>query len=56
MSSGFTLSLVTLPVELTYRILDHLDNLNILLSFHDVCIRLNAIIDSYHRYQVKLRK
>lgn len=35
-----------------YRILDHLVQLAILVSVRDVCIRLNLIIDTYHRYQV----
>ncbi len=47
-----TLSLHTLPVELVYKILDKLHYLEILLSCRDVCSRLNAIIDSYHRYKV----
>ncbi len=46
------LSLHTLPVELVYRILDHLDVLTILLSCRNVCKRLDDITDNYHRYQV----
>jgi len=46
------LSLHTLPVELVYRILDHLDNESIFLSCTNICRRLNDIIDTYHRYQV----
>jgi hypothetical protein len=49
-----SLCLLTLPVELIYRILDNLDELTILLSIRNVCARLNAIINTYHRYQVKL--
>jgi hypothetical protein len=45
-------SLLTLPVELVYRILDNLDNKTIFLSFINVCTRLNTIINTYHRYQV----
>ncbi len=45
-------NLLQLPVELLYRILDNLDELTILLSMRNVCIRLNAITDTYHRYQV----
>ncbi len=45
-------SLHTLPVELVYRILDNLDELTILLSCRNVCERLNAITDTYYRYQV----
>jgi len=52
MSDKFIPSLLTLPVELVYRILDNLDQLTILLSVRDVCIRLNTITDTYHRYKV----
>jgi hypothetical protein len=47
-------SLHTLPIELVYRILDHLDNKTIILSCREVSARLNNIIDTYHRYQVIL--
>ena len=47
-----TLSLHTLPVELVYQILDNLDDLTIFVSCRNVCTRLNAITDTYHRYQV----
>ena len=53
MSENVSLSLVTLPVELVYRILDHLDNFSILVSARNICTRLNTIIDSYYPYQVK---
>lgn len=52
MSDKIIPSLHTLPVEIIYLILDNLDGLAILLSFHNVCSRLNAIIDTYHPYQV----
>ncbi|CAM2718678.1 unnamed protein product [Rotaria socialis] len=42
---------LTLPVELVYRILDNLDELTILCSARNVCVRLNTITDAYHRYQ-----
>jgi hypothetical protein len=45
-------SLHTLPVELVYRILDHLDEVTILCSMQSVCARILAIVDSYHSYQV----
>jgi hypothetical protein len=51
-SNKMTSSLNTLPVELVYRILDHLNEVTILLSCSNVCTRLNTIIDTYHRYQV----
>jgi hypothetical protein len=50
-----TPSLLTLPVELVYRILDNLEELTILLSCRDICARLNAITDTYYRYQVIFR-
>lgn len=46
-------SLLTLPVELIYQILDHLDELTILFSVRDVCSRLNLITSTYRRYQVR---
>ncbi len=52
MSDNVILSLLTLPVELVYRILDNLDEVTILLSFRNVCTRLNIIVDTYYRYQV----
>ncbi len=52
MSNKVLPSLLTLPIELVYCILDNLDQLTILLSLRNVCIKLNAIIDTYHRYQV----
>ncbi len=47
-----TLTLSTLPVELVYRILDHLNEETIFWSLRNVCQRLNDITDTYHRYQV----
>ena len=46
-------SLLTLPVDLAYQILDDLQPKDIFLSAYNVCSRLNSIIDSYHPYQVK---
>ncbi|CAF3881917.1 unnamed protein product [Adineta steineri] len=46
-----TVSFQTLPVELFYRIFDKLDILTIIISCRNVCARLNAITDSYDRYQ-----
>jgi len=45
-------SLLTLPVEIFYRILDKLDILTILLSCRNVCTRFNTIINTYHPYSV----
>jgi hypothetical protein len=47
-------SLLTVPVELVYRILDNLDEQTLFLSVRGVCIRLNLITDTYHRYQVNV--
>jgi hypothetical protein len=44
--------LCTVPIELVYCILDYLEPLDILVSVRDVCLRLNAITDTYHPYQV----
>ncbi len=52
MSNKITLSLITLPVELVYRILDKLDDFTIFCSMQNVCTRINAIVNTYHRYQV----
>ena len=46
------MSLNGLPIELLFRIFDHLDRTEILLSVRHVNSRLNAIIDAYHPYQV----
>ncbi|CAF1020458.1 unnamed protein product [Adineta steineri] len=45
-------SLLTLPVEIVYRILDNLDEFTILCSVRDVCHRFNLITDTYNRYQL----
>jgi len=52
-SDNMVLSLLTLPVEMIYRILDQINDKALFLSARNVCQRLNTIIDSYHRYQVK---
>ena len=52
MANKLSPSLMTLPIELVYRILDSLDTVTILLSVRNVCLRLNEITDSYHPYQV----
>lgn len=46
------LSLQTLPIDLIYRILDELTDIELFLSAYNVCKRLNTILDSYKRYQV----
>ena len=49
-----SLSLSTLPIELVYRVLNHLRPYQILLSAYNVCMKLNSIIDTNHPYQVNL--
>ncbi|CAF3546806.1 unnamed protein product [Rotaria socialis] len=51
MANQIPSSFLGLPVELIYRILDNLDNLTLVYSIRDVCIRLNMITDTYNRYQ-----
>ena len=46
------LSLLTLPVELLYRIFDELDTKTILLSVRNVCIQLYASANTYNRYHL----
>ena len=55
MSSNTTPSLIVLPIELIYRILDHLQLKDIFLSVRNLCQRLDSITDTYHRYQVNLK-
>ena len=52
MSGQHSMSLSTMPIELVYRILDHLKQYNILISAFNVCTRWNSIIDTYQPYQV----
>jgi len=52
MSGNSNISLITLPMEIIYPILDYLDELTIMLSLRGLCARLDAIIDSYRSYQV----
>ena len=52
MSEKMSLKLGTLPVELIYRVLDHLDALSILQSLQNVNQRMNTIITSYRPFQV----
>ncbi|CAF2154678.1 unnamed protein product [Rotaria magnacalcarata] len=47
-------SLLTLPTELLYLILDQLDTNDILFSFRNVCTQFRAITDSYNRYKINL--
>lgn len=45
-------SIMILPIELVYRILNHLDLFEILVSMRNVCQRLDQIVDTYDQYQV----
>lgn len=47
-------TLQTLPVEITYKILDNLDTAQLFLSIENVSQRLNKILHSYRRYQVPI--
>ncbi|CAF1486122.1 unnamed protein product [Adineta ricciae] len=44
-------SLITLPAEFVYRILDQLSDFDLFCSMQNVCYRLNQILNTYHRYQ-----
>ena len=46
------LSFMTLPVELVYRVFDHLNDFELFCFTHDICQRLNTIVDTYNRNQV----
>lgn len=48
------MSLVELPVEVVYRILDYIDIRSILRSFRYVCQRFYWITNSYNRYEFDL--
>ncbi|UJR34376.1 hypothetical protein I4U23_021784, partial [Adineta vaga] len=41
----------TLPIELVYRILDHLSGFTLFCSMQNVCQRFNQILNIYHRYE-----
>lgn len=52
LSHRMAVSLHTLPIELIYRILDHVNNKTLFMSCHGVCQRLNNILDTYKPYQI----
>ena len=54
MSHHSSPSLLTLPIEPVCHILNYLRSVDILLSVHNVCLRLDAIIDTYHPYTVNV--
>ena len=49
-----SLSLHVLPIDIIYRIFDHLNEKDLFMSTNDVNQRLNAILNSYQRFQVNL--
>jgi hypothetical protein len=49
------ISLLTLPVELIYRISDYLDTRTIIFSLRCVCTRLRTITKTYERFRLDLR-
>ena len=53
MSNRIGVSLLTLPVELVYRILDYQNEYTILCSMRNVCQRLDIIVNGYYQCRVK---
>lgn len=49
-----SLSLHALPIDILYRILDHLSDKDFFLPTSNVSQRLNAILNSYQSFQVNL--
>lgn len=43
----------TLPIAVIHRILNHLDDFNILFAMRNICTDINKILDGYPRYKVK---
>ncbi|CAF1651393.1 unnamed protein product [Rotaria magnacalcarata] len=59
MENSFTLvppslSLLTIPVEVLYRILDQLNIKDILFSFRRVCTKFHSITNSYNRLTIEI--
>ncbi|CAF4670363.1 unnamed protein product [Rotaria sp. Silwood1] len=55
MSMAHNSSLLTLPVEILYHIIDYLDISTIFLSFSNVCTYCRVISNTYNRYQLDFR-
>lgn len=53
MSEEFRTSILALPILLIYRILDNLDEFNLVCSMWNVCTRFNAVMETYPRWEVK---
>jgi len=51
-----SLSIHALPIDIIYRIFDHLNEKDLFMSTNNVNQRLNAILDSYQPFQVSLTK
>lgn len=47
-----SVSLLSLPIELIYRIMDEIDILTIEISWQNVCTRLRVVTDTYRQCQV----
>jgi len=54
MSTEPILTLLKLPVELFYCILDRLDTKDILFSFRNVCTHFHTITSTYNRYKIQI--
>jgi hypothetical protein len=54
MSSAYISSLLALPVEILYHILDYLDVSTTFLSFSNVCTHFRAISNAYNRCELEL--
>ena len=53
MSARIISSILELPIEIIYRILDNLDQYTLFCAASNVSIRLNRILGTYDRYQVR---
>jgi len=49
-----SLSIHALPIDIIYRIFDHLNEKDLFMSINNVNQRLNAILNSYQRFKVNL--
>lgn len=53
MTQNNVVTFAVLPIELVYRVFDHLDLFDIIASLRHVSNRLDQIIDSYASYNVR---
>jgi len=49
-----SLSLHALPIDIIYRIFDHLSEKQLFMSINNVSQRLNVILDSYQPFNVNI--